>query len=412
MSVTRRTGAFLAFILLAVLALWSSRPVSTTVRTGEVRRGDFVDALQIRGEVKSGRSVTLTAPAEAGDLRILKLVPSGTAVRKGDLVIEFDGSTVTRTLEEKQTELRGYEAEIEKVRAQARTKEEASVTAATKADYDVQRGALDYSAKDILSRVEGEQRRLKMLDSEHKLREANAQLASDRAAARADLAATEQKREKARLELAKARRQLAALKILAPSDGIVSLMPNWRSSNFNNPQDFKEGDRAWPGANIAELPDASSLYVSARVDEVERGRLRLGHEATVRVEAVPDRELPARIETISALAKTDFSSWPPPRNFDMRVALQQSDPRLRPGMTASIRVAVERLKNVVIAPAEAVFNSAGQDVVYVLARNGVSRRPVQVDRRNADHAVIKRGAVPGERVALEDPAREAGGERP
>ena len=85
---------------------------------------------------------------------------------------------------------------------------------------------------------------------------------------------------------------------------------------------------------------------------------------------------------------------------------------MRPGMTASIRVAVERLKNVVLAPAEAVFNSAGQDVVYVVARNGVSRRPVQVDRRNADHAVIKRGAVPGERVALEDPAREAGGERP
>ena len=96
----------------------------------------------------------------------------------------------------------------------------------------------------------------------------------------------------------------------------------------------------------------------------------------------------------------------------MRVALLQSDPRLRPGMTARIRVAVERLKSVVIAPVEAVFNSAGQDVVYVLVRNGVSRRPVQVDRRNADHAVIKRGAVPGERVSLEDPARDAGGVRP
>ena len=80
-------------------------------------------------------------------------------MKKGDLVIEFDGSTVARTLEEKQTELRGYEAEIEKVRAQSRTSEEAGVTAATKADYDVQRGQLDYSAKEILSRVEGEQRR-------------------------------------------------------------------------------------------------------------------------------------------------------------------------------------------------------------------------------------------------------------
>ena len=81
-------------------------------------------------------------------------------------------------------------------------------------------------------------------------------------------------------------------------------------------------------------------------------------------------------------------------------------------MTATIRVAVERLKSVLIVPADAVFNSAGQDVVYVLGRNGVVRRPVQVDRRNADHAVIKDGLAPGERVALDDPASVAGGARP
>ena len=90
--------------------------------------------------------------------------------------------------------------------------------------------------------------------------------------------------------------------------------------------------------------------MSARVDEVERGRLKLGHQATVRVEALPDSELPARIESISALAKTDFSSWPPPRNFDLRVELEERDPRLRPGMTATMRVAVERVKNVLLVP--------------------------------------------------------------
>ena len=137
--------------------------------------GEFVDALQIRGEIKASRSITLTAPAEAGDLRILKLARSGTAVKKGDVIVEFDGSTVARTLEEKGTELRGYEAQIEKSRAQSRTTEEAGVTAATKADYDVQRGTLDYSAQDILSRVEGEQRRLAVLDFGQKLLEAQRQ---------------------------------------------------------------------------------------------------------------------------------------------------------------------------------------------------------------------------------------------
>jgi HlyD family secretion protein len=286
------------------------------------------------------------------------------------------------------------------------------VTAATKAGYDVQRGELDYSAREILSRVEGEQKRLAVLDAEQKLLEANAKLTSTRAGGKADLAATQQKREKAGLEFEKARRQLAALKMFAPTDGVVSLLPNWRSSNWNNLQDFKEGDRAWPGAGIAELPDVSSLYVSARVDEVERGRMKLGHAGIVRVEAVPDRELKARVASISALAKADFTSWPPPRNFDLRVALDETDARLRPGMTATVRIAVERVPKVLLVPAEAVFSSAGQDVVYVLERGSVVRRPVLVDRRNADHAVIKEGLRPGERVAVEDPATASGEVRP
>jgi HlyD family secretion protein len=412
MSVTRRTGAVAMLVALAAIGAWASRPDPIPLRSAESRLGEFVEALQIRGEIKAGRSVTLTAPAEAGDLRIMKLVASGTAVKKGDLVIEFDGSTVARTLEEKQTEGRGYEAEIEKVRAQSRTTEEAGLTAATKAGYDVQRGELDYSAREILSRVEGEQKRLAVLDAEQKLLEANAKLTSTRAGGKADLAATQQKREKAGLEFEKARRQLAALKMFAPTDGVVSLLPNWRSSNWNNLQDFKEGDRAWPGAGIAELPDVSSLYVSARVDEVERGRMKLGHAGIVRVEAVPDRELKARVASISALAKADFTSWPPPRNFDLRVALDETDARLRPGMTATVRIAVERVPKVLLVPAEAVFSSAGQDVVYVLERGSVVRRPVLVDRRNADHAVIKEGLRPGERVAVEDPATASGEVRP
>ena len=64
-------------------------------------------------------------------------------------------------------------------------------------------------------------------------------------------------------------------------------------------------------------------------------------------------------------------------------------------MSATLRVAVERVPNVLLVPVEAMFNSAGQDVVYVLGRNSVERRPVVVERRNADHAVIKGGPPSG-----------------
>ena len=388
-------------------ACWLGR-ASADVPTAAVTKGAFVDAIQVRGEIKAGRSVTILAPADAGELRIVKLVKNGATVKKGDVLIRFDGSTVQRTLEEKQSELRGYEAEIAKTRSESRAKEEQSVTAETTARYNVERARLDYSAREILPRVDAEQKRLAVLDAEQKLREASAQLASDRTAGQAKAAGVESKRGKAQFDLDKATRQLAALEVVAPSNGIVSILRNWRSGNWMNPQDFKEGDRVWAGASIAELPDISSLFGSARVDEVERGRLAVGQPAAIRLEALPDRELKGHIASISALAKSDFTSWPPPRNFDLTVALDDTDDRVRPGMTANIRVAVETLDDVLIVPPQAVFSVDGQDVVYVVAHGGPVRRRVMVDRRSSDKVVLRSGVSAGERVALKDPTAEAG----
>ena len=384
-------------------AAYLARPSAPDLPTAEVTTGEFVDAVQIRGEIKAGRSITLTAPSDAGDLRIVKLAVNGSSVKKGDVVVEFDGSTVQRTLEEKQTELRGLEAEIEKVRVQARTQEEGDITAASKAGFDLERARLDYSAREILSRVEAEQKRLAVLDAEHTVREKASKLESVREGARADLATAVQKRDKARFDVEKAQRQLSALVLRAPVDGVVSLSINFRSGGFGNQQEFKEGDRAWPGASVAELPDVSSTFASAKIDEVERGRLSLGQGADIRVEALPDRTLGGRVESISAIAKADFSSWPPPRSFDLMVALEEKDPRLRPGMTATIRVAVDRLPHVIVVPAEAVFSERGEDVVYVSGRRALERRAVTVGRRNAEQVVVQSGLRPGERIALERP---------
>jgi HlyD family secretion protein len=394
-------------LLVAAGLSFAGRGASADVPTALVERGQFVDAVQIRGEVKAGRSVTIMAPSDAGDLRIVKLVQSGIVVKKGDTLIEFDGTTVVRTVEEKQSELRGFEAQIEQSRSESRSKEEESLTAETKARYDVERAKLDYSAKEILSRVEGEQRRLKVGDAQQKLLEASAKLTSDKASGKAKVAGVSGKRVKAQFDLDKARRQQHALTVTAPSAGIVTILRNWRSGNWMNPQDFKEGDRVWAGASIAELPDVSSLFGSARVDEVERGRLHIGQPATVRLEALPDKELTGHIATISALAKADFTSWPPPRNFDVRVALDERDDRLRPGMTATIRVAVDTLKDVIMVPPQAVFSTNGEDSVFVMGRGSPDRRRIVVDRRNADRVVVRSGLSAGDRVALKDPTLES-----
>ena len=48
---------------LAAIGAWASRPAALPLRSAESRIGEFVEALQIRGEIKAGQSVTLAAPA-------------------------------------------------------------------------------------------------------------------------------------------------------------------------------------------------------------------------------------------------------------------------------------------------------------------------------------------------------------
>ena len=102
--------------------------------------------------------------------------------------------------------------------------------------------------------------------------------------------------------------------------------------------------------------------------------MKEGQPATVRVDAVPDKEFPAHVVEISPLAKIDFSGWPFPRNFDVSVQLDQADLRVRPGMSATARVAVEKLPDCILIPPEATFQKFGKTVAYVLSGSSFQER--------------------------------------
>jgi multidrug resistance efflux pump len=373
------------------------------VPTTVVTKGEFIDYLQVRGEVKAVRSVPLTVPTTGGgDLQILELTKNGTTVRKGDVVVRFDPMSVQRTLNDRRSEFRQAEEEIGKTRAQYRIQEQQAQTALTKARYDVRRAELDTVPHEFLSRMEREQKMLALADAKARMAEAERKLKALGDIENAELASTTQKRDKARFDMEHAERQLGGLEIVSPVDGVVSIMPNWRSCC--PPPDFKAGDRAWPGQVIAEVPDLSTLRVTARLEEAERGRMQPGQRVVVRADAVPDRELAGTIEDISALARVDFSNWPPQRNFAMVVQLEEIDARLRPGMNTTVRVAVDRVANAVLIPARAVFEKEGRSVAYVSRmRGGWDERLVQIARRGQEQHVVRDGVQPGERVALKDP---------
>jgi HlyD family secretion protein len=375
---------------------------SPSLPTLEVKRGEFLDSLQFRGEVKALKSITISAPAEAGDLQIIKILPEGTPVNRGDVVVEFDRTKTEQELAQARSSLKSAEAEIEQAHAQARLAEEEDTTAVMKARYEVESAKLEASKQQILSRIEGEGAKLKVFDAEQKLHETEEKLKSDRALNKATIAGKEQASKKANYDAQRAERALTQMSLRAPSPGTISLLQHWAGSGFAT---YKPGDRAWPGTSLAELPDASTLRVSARVDETERGRLALKQPVTIRLDAIPDRQFTGHTEKISAIATLDFNSgWPLARNFTLEIVLDQTDSRFKPGLTAQLTVVVDRIPDALTIPAQALFRKSGQDTAYVWQGTQFEPRVVEVGRRSGDRVLVARGLQPGERVALGDPS--------
>jgi RND family efflux transporter MFP subunit len=387
--------------LLGAYRLTNRPPAIPTI---EVKRGEFVDALPFRGEIKALKSVTIAAPAEAGDLLIIKIAPDGAMVKKDDVVVEFDKTKTEQDLAQYRSTLKSAQAEIEQARAQARLTEEEDLTAVMKARYDVNAAKLEASKQEIVSKIEGEEAKLKLADAEQKLREADEKLKSDRAASKATIESKNQASHKALYDVQRAEHSLSAMTLLAPAGGMITLQQMWHPEGRAA---FKPGDRAWPGAPLAELPDLSTLRVSARVDETERGRLQPGQSVNVQLDAIPDRQFTGHISQISTIAAPDFSGgWPFPRNFSLEVPLDQTDARLRPGMTTQLSVVVDRIPDALTIPAQASFQKSGHTVVYVLNGGKFEERVIEVGRRSGDRILVAGGLRPQERVALKDPTEK------
>ena len=395
--------------LLLVVAVFAGvrsrmRSAELVVPTATVTRGDFVEVLETRGEIRPVRSIYLAAPYQAGELLILELTPTGTAVKKGDTVARFDAVTLRRTVQEKQSELRQARAEMAEAAERAKIQEQADAAAVYRAENDVQRAKLDIGDPSVLSQNEVERTRLSVADAEQRLIEARVKLQAARETAAADVRTRQRKVAKIESDLEYNNRAIKVLDIAAPADGTVSVMPNYRSSSMAGAgaQDFRPGDRAYAGAQILELPDLSEVHLSGRIEEGDRGQLKIGQTATVRLDAIADREYQAVVSEISLLARPDYSSWPPTKNFDVKLTLKDHDDRIRPGMSAAARVAVGRLPDMLLVPATAVFTAGGRPVVYRHDGADVVEVPIEIIRRGRDQVAVK-GLAEGDRIALTQP---------
>ncbi len=379
------------------------------VPVAPARLGDLTLTVETRGEVKSAVSVTLSAP-QVPDLRIVKLAPSGKPVHKGDIVVEFDGAQQEQNYIEQKTNVRTADSEIVQTQAQQRMTGELDSMSLMTSGYNVERAKLEAGKAEVLSAIEGEKDRIDVGVSEGGLSQVKAAIDSHHIAAGAEMSRLREHKDKTVRDQDRAQAYLSQMVLRAPVDGIVNILPNFRSSGSfgSSPPPFKEGDRAWTGAAIAEIPDLREMRLELKLEEVDRGRVRVGQAIKIRVDAIPDKEFHARLQSISPVAELTFRGFgPPAKLFPAYAMIEKPDPRLRPGMTGSATVITEVIPGQILIPVKGSFLSNGQPAVYVQKGNDFQLHAIEVGKRNDTDLVVTKGLSAGDVVALENPVEAA-----
>ena len=379
------------------------------VPVARVRRGDFIISVRTRGEIKSTRSVVLSAP-QVPDPRIVKLAESGKPVKKGDTVVEFDAVQQEQNYIERSTSVQTADSEIVQTKASHKIANEADAISLLSSEYNLERAKLEASKAEILSEIEGAKNRIQVGVSEGELSQVKTTINSRKISQGADLERLGQKKDKTVRDMELAKGYLSKMAIIAPIDGIVNVLPNFRSGGSfgQSPPPFKEGDRAWTGAAIAEIPDLSEMHIDLKLEEVDRGKLKLGQAVRIRVDAIPEKEFNADLNWISPIAALIFKGGGmSEKTFPARATLKSLDPRLRPGMSASAEIIIERDPNALLIPTRASFTQNDKPAVWVQKGQQFLTRPIAVGRRNEEDMVVLGGLKEGELVTLENPAEAA-----
>lgn len=196
--------------------------------------------------------------------------------------------------------------------------------------------------------------------------------------------------EQARLQLEQARRRLEQATLVAPFDGTVVAL------NIEVGQVVGAGI---PGGAVL-LADLSDLYLDLTVDEVDVVRLKEKMPVEITLDALPGRTFRGHIESIAPVAMEAGSA----ATYRVRVVLDERDPALRSGMSATVEIEVDRRENVLLVPNAAVRRdrSTGRAFVNRVVGDRVEEVEIRLGAQGETESEVLEGLREGDIVALGD----------
>ena len=341
-----------------------------------VQRGDLLAELNPENEERNLRNAQISLQSARA-----RLYQASQTLRNAELNLELKRRRADVALRSAQAQYEDARAKAERVRAlyeNERISEEqyeSAQTAATLASVALENSHLAIEELDI------EDENLEIRRQE--VRQAEASYLS------------------AQINLEIAERRLRETKVFAPISGVVA------QRNVQVGQIIASAlSNVGGGTTLMILSDLSRIYVEASVDESDIGKIEVGQEAQIRVDAFPQERFRGRVERIAAQGRLVSNVV----TFEVKIeVLGRNKEKLKPQMTANVDILVAKSENTITLPTQAIQSDPEGIFVMVPGTEPGStvHRPVEVGLDDGMSVEIVSGLSEGEEVLI--PTGGAGG---
>ncbi len=395
----------LVILLIPLLISGCGRPPPThspAQTENFVTRGPLSVWTACDGTLEARRMETILSRFQ-GRATLIELVPEGSQVKRGDLLVRLDGSQLETDLVKLKSETARTEAELDAL-------EHATIPLEMQ-DFEVQLNDLRYQKdtekqiledtrelveRKLVSRQEIEQQELKLGSLSAKV----AQIEQHRKLVTtylhpAKLTQARAAVESARQQMALAQQQLSNCVITAPSDGLAVYLPLHVGNEFRA---LRVGDTLYPNQPFLCIPDMSEFIVPCFIPESDLAHVQVGQPAVVTPLAYPNLHLNATVESLGIMAQTQpgYPVWQ--KYFRLVVRIDQLDDRLRPGMSLHVEVCSYKRPDAILVPRSSVQWDLGKPSCLVSTARGTERRPLKLGWSDSRCYEVLEGVTPGDRL--------------
>jgi multidrug efflux pump subunit AcrA (membrane-fusion protein) len=346
----------------------------------------------------------MRGPDAGRALILIYLVPSGSFVKKGQVLARIDAQSIKDHVDDVHAQVVAAEADIRKRRAEHAISMENVRQELRVAKADLEKAQLDFRTAEIRTPIDMEILKLAVEEAEENYRQLEKNLGITEQLQSSEIRILEYTRDRHARHRDRHISDVDRFVIHTPMSGLAVMNQLWRSGEMGQVQ---EGDQVSPGQPFMKVVDTSSMQLDATINQVDGELLATNQSAVVEFDAFPGLRLNGHVAALGAMGVGGWRQNYYVRNIPVRIAIQGSDSRVIPDLSGAANVVLREDPNATLIPLEAVHEDSGKTFVYVRNGGSFERREVQLADRNDVRASVSAGLKPGEEIALNAPTLTA-----